>query len=83
MKILRILAVLILFGCAPYQTLDQLKAEAKVTGDWTKVDKKLDRLEREEAKNFPRCPSNKTEICNNWRCRCLTKDQLPMFVGQF
>ncbi len=82
MKILGILAVLMLFGCAPYQTLDELVAEAEVTGDWTKVDKKLDRLAKKEAENIPRCPSDKTEICNNWRCQCLTKGHLPMMLGQ-
>ena len=82
MKLLRVLAVFLLFACAPYQTLDELIAEAEVTGDWTKVDKKLDRLAKNEAENSSKCPSNKTEICNGWRCQCLTKGQLPMIVGQ-
>ena len=80
MKLLRILTVVLLFACAPYQTLDELIAEAEVTGDWKKVDKKLDRIAKKEA--APNCPSDKTEICDDWSCRCLTKRQLPMVIGQ-
>ena len=80
MKLLRILPVFLLMACAPYQTLDELKAEAKVSGDWTKVNKRLERLEKKEGS--ANCPSDKTEICDDWGCRCLTKRQLPMVIGQ-
>ena len=81
-RLLGILAVFVLFGCTPYQTLDELMADAEVTGDWTKVDRKVQRMDREEAENLPSCPSNKTEICKDGRCQCLTKGHLPMIVGQ-
>ena len=82
MRLLEILALLVLFGCAPYQTMDELMAEAEVTGNWTKVDERMQRLDREEAENQPSCPSDRTEICKDGRCQCLTKGHLPMIVGQ-
>lgn len=82
MRLLGILALLVLFGCTPYQTMDELMAEAEVTGDWTRVDERTQRLDREEAENQSSCPSDRTEICKDGRCRCLTKGHLPMIVGQ-
>ena len=81
MRRLGILAIVLLFGCAPYQTMDELIADAEVTGDWTKVDQRVERLDREDAENAPRCPSNRTEICKDGRCECLTKGHLPMVIG--
>ena len=82
MKLLQILAVFLLFACTivPFQTLDELIAEAEVTGDWTKVNKKLDVLEKKEAENASNCPSNKTEICKNGHCQCLAKRHMSDFI---
>ena len=42
MKVILLLGLSVLmFGCGSYQTLEELEAEALMTGDWSAVEKRL------------------------------------------
>lgn len=45
-----------LTGCGPYQTLDELRDEAMVSGDWSKVEQRERALERRVERQGPDCP---------------------------
>ena len=79
MKRLIILFILSsLGGCIEQPTMEELEKEAIETGDWSKVQRREERLgNREPAIN---CPEGTVVYCKEWgnkkRCGCVTYDQL-------
>ncbi len=47
-----------LVGCAPVTTLEELEAQAYVSGDWSAVDKRERMIARREARMGPTCPGD-------------------------
>lgn len=59
MRAIVLLTILGLAGCAA--SMEQLEAEANATGDWSRVDARLEadarRAERARREAFPNCPA--------------------------
>ena len=64
MKTLAIVALIFLVGCAGRPTLQQLEAEASVSGDWTAVEKRERMAERMSARTGIECANGLTYICH-------------------
>ncbi len=64
MKALSIILLFLLFGCAT--STQDLIDQAHATGDWSVVNKRLEAIERLEAKRSPQsCPVGTTEWCQS------------------
>ena len=68
---------LLLLGCAPMPSLEELEAEAEVTGDWSAVEQREAMLARRAARYGPSCPAGKVSYCEDVvgkrRCTCVAQ----------
>lgn len=75
MKMLSILLISALVGCAGQQTLEELEYEALTSGDWTEVEKREQLLARKSKREGVDCPEGLTNICFEQgmkiSCECL------------
>ena len=80
MKPLALLLIVMLFGCAPEPTLEDLERQAIVTGDWSAVERREKRLSRSAAIDTFSCPKGLTEVCveesMKTRCFCVRPTSL-------
>ncbi len=53
MKCMGVLLLSFLIGCAPVATLEELEAQAYVSGDWSEVEKRERIIARREARKGP------------------------------
>ncbi|MFQ6006452.1 MAG: hypothetical protein ACE5OQ_13220 [Woeseia sp.] len=78
MKALGIISLFFLFGCAP--STQDLIEEAHLTGDWTHVNKRIEAIERREAKKTMMCPDGSTRWCDSRfgddRCACVRNSEV-------
>jgi len=74
------LGVLFAFGCAPAPTLEELEAQAEITGDWSAVQERERLIAKRAARRPPSCPGGKVSLCESTmgtlRCRCVAKDAM-------
>ncbi|MDJ0939442.1 MAG: hypothetical protein QNJ00_06735 [Woeseiaceae bacterium] len=79
-------AALFLFGCAPSQTLEELEAQAAITGDWSAVEKRERIMARRDARRPPSCPAGTMSYCESsigqLRCACVDKSTMRAAIGQ-
>ena len=79
MKALIVLTALVAVGCAPTPSLEELEAEAQVSGDWTEVERYERMLARREARNMS-CPTGQLRYCEEYiggeRCTCARDGQI-------
>lgn len=79
MRIIGVLILLVVVGCAPVKSLEQLEQEAMLTGDWTAVENRERALarkaEREGAKL--KCPVGYVAFCQAFtardECSCVSR----------
>ena len=73
-KTLSILTLFLLLGCAP--STPDLIEQAHLTGDWSLVNKRIEAIERREARKPKACPRGTTSVCNSRfrddRCSCIS-----------
>ena len=78
MKMLCVLLLCFLAGCAGRMTLDELENEAIVTGDWSEVEQRERLLERRNKKLGPECPDGSMASCqeigSSVRCDCVRRE---------
>ena len=88
MKVLiGLLALCFVIGCAPVKSLEQLEAEASVSGDWSAVEKRERILARRAATTGPSCPEGYVSYCERFggfeRCGCVTRTSMrEMLAGR-
>lgn len=74
MRGLVLLALCLLAGCTAGPTLEQLEAEAMITGDWSLVEQRERAIQRRESRQEIACPSGYTAVCESRlgdrRCIC-------------
>ena len=79
-------AALFLFGCAATQSLEELEAQAAITGDWSAVEKRERILARRDARRPPSCPSGQMSYCEAYvgqlRCMCVDKTAIRAALRQ-
>ena len=80
MKYSVLLLALCLMGCAQTATLDELKAQAMQTGDWSQVEKREKIIARRAASRGLSCPVGYSSYCESFaleqRCACVPSDHL-------
>ena len=80
MRYLILLLALCLTGCVQTATLDELKAEAMQTGDWSEVERREKIIARRIESRGVSCPIGYSSYCENFaleqRCACVPSEQL-------
>jgi hypothetical protein len=75
MNIAIFFTLLIVVGCAPRPTLEQLEDEAGVTGDWAAVEHREELIKDRLEATAPGCPVGQREQCveeiSGIQCYCL------------
>ena len=70
-----VLLCCLLGGCGTYHTLEELEAQALVTGDWSAVEQRERILAKRRQRHAQVCPTGKTLFCEQWgateKCTCM------------
>ena len=86
MKVLVLLGVLFLTGCASMQTLEQLEQQAFLTGDWSAVEQRHRIIAKRKALRGLQCPTGTMAYCEKRlgqvdRCGCVNSDQMRALLS--
>lgn len=79
MKIFGVLILLIIVGCAPVKSLEQLEQEAMLTGDWSAVEKREKAVARKAERDSIKlkCPVGYIAFCQAYtardECSCVSR----------
>ncbi len=77
MKILGILAILFVAGCAARPTIQELETKAMFSGDWSAVESRERAQLRRKARKGVQCPNGKIGYCVEshftTRCTCINR----------
>ncbi|MDX1515519.1 MAG: hypothetical protein R3288_01695 [Woeseiaceae bacterium] len=80
MRVLLLIAALWLAGCSSAPTLEELKEQAMISGDWSAVEARERILARRAARRGPKCPSGQVAYCEvNFgrdRCQCVSQEAM-------
>ena len=83
-KGIMILALLFAAGCSAYVPLEQLEAEALVTGDWSKVEERQRMLTRRNLRSSIACPTGSVGYCQTGfgeqRCSCVDYEIISSYL---
>ena len=88
MKVFGLLILLFVVGCAPMKSLEQLEADAMMTGDWSAVEERERAIARKTERQSTRltCPSGYITFCQNYgqeRCGCVSRRSMQdVFAGR-
>lgn len=85
MKGIIVIALVLLSGCGSFTTLEQLEAEALITGDWSAVEQRERIIERRKQRAGIQCPPGSVAICESFagenRCSCVGQDVFNTLMG--
>ena len=80
MKCTVVLILALLAGCGSYVPLEQLEAEALVTGDWSLVEKRETAIARRDVRDSVNCPPGYIDQCavfgSDRRCNCVERKEI-------
>ena len=86
MKGIVLIGLLLLAGCSSMVSLEQLEAEALVSGDWSKVEQRQRIIERRNLRSSLACPPGKIGYCEvvarNERCKCVDNEVIRSLLGR-
>ena len=76
MKVITTLfCLLMLTGCAAYVPIEDLRAQALLSGDWSDVEKRERTIAKREARSGSACPKGAVLMCETRlgddRCECV------------
>ena len=87
MKILSVLALILMAGCTVSPTMDELEAQAMLTGDWSAVERRENSVARRKFRIGGDCPANYMNYCESGlgekRCSCIKRDSFEMMLITF
>ena len=63
MKGFLVIAAVLLVGCAPAKTLEELEFAALASGDWSAVEKREQNIERRKRQRSVSCGSDYVPVC--------------------
>ncbi len=76
MKFVILFTLVIVVGCAPSPTLEELEKEALITGDWTAVEWREERIKNRLELSAPGCPIGQSKNCieeqSGIQCYCVS-----------
>jgi len=83
MKLTGVIILCLLAGCATKPTLDELEAEASITGDWSAVEKRERMNRRMGVQDERQCESGFMLMCNKRsakeECSCVRPSDRAIF----
>jgi len=86
MKGILILALVLLAGCGTYTPLEELEANALVSGDWSEVKQRERLLARRKSRSGPQCPSDSVSFCQTFaggtRCECVEHRVIRAYLDE-
>ena len=86
MKTASILILALLTGaCATPPTLEELELKARLTGDWSAVDRRERYLARRTARSPAQCSDGNVSVCSECAgqhvCECVDRDALDALLS--
>jgi len=85
MKLLLLMGVFFLTGCVSMPTLEELEAQAFLTGDWSAVEKREKLIAKRDLMRGPRCPAGTTAYCEQRlgpkRCACVSSAEMRALLS--
>ena len=73
-----LLVILLVVGCAPVRTLEELEDAAVRTGDWSLVEEREALLARRDSRRPMQCDGRLVSYCEKsvgvYRCNCVAKN---------
>ncbi|MEM7431104.1 MAG: hypothetical protein AAF351_04090 [Pseudomonadota bacterium] len=80
MKIIALSLLLVLSGCGHSLTMEELEAQALVTGDWSAVEEREAANQRRQARVAGSCPIGQVQVCEssmfNSNCLCMSGNSM-------
>ncbi len=87
MKILSVLARILMAGCTVSPTMEELEAQAMLTGDWSAVESREQSIAQRKFRNGGNCPPHYMNYCEvglgEKRCTCIKRDSFEMMLITF
>ena len=87
MKGIIVLALILLTGCAGIVPMEQLEAEALITGDWSAVERRERIVARRNLRSFLQCPPGTIGYCEigfgSNSCSCVSSRSASIVLSQF
>lgn len=86
MKSILILALFFLAGCSSFVPLEELEAQAVLTGDWTEVERRERIIARRNMRTSIACPPGTTGFCQSdfgqQKCGCVESEVISAFFSR-
>ena len=86
MKVLALMMICGLAGCAVGPTLEQLEKQAMFTGDWSEVERRERMLVRRNLRAGIQCPPGTIGYCevrlSDRRCTCVSSRALSVMLSR-
>lgn len=83
MKSLSVILLFILAGCAT-TTTPELIEQARLTGDWSRVDKRFSKEQSRITEQILSCPKGTTNFCETSNgiesCSCISNSELRQVI---
>ena len=72
-------------GCASFASLEELEAQAMLTGDWSAVERRERIIARREAQEAVQCPQGAVAVCTDGigrsRCSCVRASAIHSLIS--
>lgn len=86
-KGIMLLGLLLVAGCSAHVPLEQLEAEALVSGDWSRVEQRQRMIERRKLRSSLACPPGKIGYCEvgasrQERCSCVENQVIRSLLSR-
>lgn len=85
MKGFLVIAAVLLVGCAPAKTLEELEFAALASGDWSAVEKREQNIERRKRQRSVSCGSEYVPVCTERArgtvCKCWSQQDFEEWMG--
>jgi hypothetical protein len=85
MRVLLLLGVIFLTGCVSMPTLEELEAQAFLSGDWSAVEKREKLIAKRDFLRGPQCPAGTIAYCERRlgqkRCGCVANADMRALLS--
>ena len=79
-------ALCVLAGCSTAPTMEELEAQALITGDWSLVEQREASIARRQQRSGIACPSGTISYCQTFmsdsRCTCVTEGNIYSMLNR-
>ena len=83
-QIMTLICLITLTGCAAYVPMEELRAQALRSGDWTEVEKRERILAKRESRAVSGCPAGTMAMCqekvSGEECHCIDRNSMQKML---